>query len=408
MLLLSAFHMAFGASAETNEEKIVELRKKIEELNRQAEQYRGTVLQKQQQAKTLKGQIDLMNSQILRLESEINITEKRITTSEIQISDLEEQIFNTTKSIAQQKAAIGEAMAYLYERDHMSLVAALLKNPSLSDFAQQAQQVSTLNEKLTELLTNLKEQKIKLEEQKIGVEQKKTELEILNDRQAAQRGALQGSKTEKNKLLTTTKGQEAQYQKLLAEVQRQEAAFFEELRKFETDAVNNGKIIAHVTANAVPPRGTKIFSSPYHDSHQTTQGYGMTAYAKRGAYNGAAHNGWDVVSGCASPIFSIGTGKVLASGFNNGFGNWVAIRHDGGGGMVSIYAHMQRGTNRAIGTTVDADTVIGYEGTTGNSTGCHLHLSLYRDFFTYISPKNGQLNFNYFDGSVNPLDYIKN
>lgn len=401
------FAFSIGASAETNADKIAELRKKIDELTHQAEQYRGNVLQKQQEANTLKRQIDLLNNQILRLESEIGITENRITTSEIQISDLQDEIFDTSAGIDRQKSAIRETMMYLYERDHISMVAALMSNPSLSDFAQQAQQISTLNEKLNQLLKDLKAQKIKLEEQKVSVQQKKLELEDLNERQAAQRGALQGSKTDKNNLLKVTKGEESKYQQLLNETEKQKAVFFSELAGLEQQAVANGTVITHVTATGVPPRGTKIFRMPYHGKFYQSQGFGMTSYAKKGAYGGSIHNGIDVVDGCGSSIYAIGAGSVLASGFNNGFGNWVAVKHDAGGGMVSIYGHMVRGTTRAIGSRVDDETIIGYEGTTGTSTGCHVHLSLYREFFTYINPRNGQLYFNYADGSLNPLDYIK-
>jgi len=81
----------------------------------------------------------------------------------------------------------------------------------------------------------------------------------------------------------------------------------------------------------------------------------------------------------------------------------VAVKHDNN--FVSVYAHMKIPTPLAVGTRVDNNTIIGYEGSTGNSTGSHLHLSLYRDFFTFTNPKNGSLNFNYIDGTVDPQDY---
>jgi murein DD-endopeptidase MepM/ murein hydrolase activator NlpD len=253
------------------------------------------------------------------------------------------------------------------------------------------------------LLVELKIQKESLEKDKQQLDIKKSELEILNSKQINQKGVLSGSKTSKNNLLVQTRGQEAKYQQLLNEVEKKKAQFFSELQQFEAEALKTGAFIVHVIADSIPPKGTKIFRWPY-DDYYTTKGYGNNAYARRGAYGGAPHNGVDIVAGVGSALRPISSGAILASGFNNGFGNWVAVRHERN--LVSIYAHMRSPSGLANGTSVSVDSIIGYEGSTGNSTGSHLHLSLYRDFFTYINDKNGQLYFNYFDGTLNPLDYL--
>ena len=400
------FLVVFPVRADETSDKIDELRAKIEELTKQAETYRGNVLEKQKEADTLKRQIDILNNQIWRLEADIGITENKIEASHLEILDLEEKIFDTKREIQSKKSSIGGMITDLDRRDHVDIVATLIRSKSLSDFANESQQSAILTGHLNELLNQFKEEKTKLENQKDKVARKKSELEVLNDQQVNQRSSLAVTKSSQNKLLADTKGQESQYQKLLNEAETQKAVFFAELQSLEQNAVASGNVIVHVTATAVPARGTKIFQAPHHDKYYITQNYGMTAYAKRGAYGGAIHNGVDVASGCGSPIYAIGSGKVFASGSNAGFGNWIAVQHDAGGGMVSIYGHMVRGTILANGTSVTINAILGYEGTTGTSTGCHVHLSVYRDFFTYINPKNEQLYFNYADGSLNPRDYV--
>ena len=384
-------------------QKILDLRKQIEELTKQAEQYKGTIAQKQKQADTLKKQIDILNSQIARLQLSINITDRQISTTKLEINDLEGQIFDTTEEINEKKSAIGELLSLAYERDKLSMLAVLIKSQRLSDFADQAHQAENLNNKLVSLLAELKTQKETLEQDKQQLDAKKSELETLNSKQINQKGVLSGSKASKDTLLVQTKGQEAKYQQMLNDIEKKKAAFFAELQKFEAEALKSGAFIVHVTADSVPPRGTRIFQWPYDDFY-TTQGYGMTAYARRGAYGGSPHNGVDIASGAGSAIRPIGAGTILASGFNSGFGNWVAVLHDRN--LVSVYAHMRSPSGLANTTPVMTGSIIGYEGSTGNSTGSHLHLSLYRDFFTYINAKNGQLYFNYFDGTLNPLDYL--
>ncbi len=389
--------------SQTLAQKILELRKQVEELTQQAELYKKNIFQKQKEADTLKRQIDILNNQILRLQTQIAVTERQIGTAKIEILDLEGRIFDTQNDINRKKETIGSLLSLVYERDKLSLTAILLKNPRLSDFADQAQQEQNLNQRLIALLVSLKDEKEKLQDAKSELEAKKKELENLNAKQVNQKIAVTETKGGKDRLLSQTRGKEKEYQRLLNEVEKKKAEFFAELQKLEAEAVKSGAFIVRVTASSVPPKGSKIFQWP-EDDYVLTQGYGYTPYAKRGVYGGAPHNGIDFSSGYGTSIKPVARGVILASGFNNGWGNWVAARHDGG--LVSVYAHLRSPSGLANGTPVGLNSIIGYEGSTGNSTGPHLHLSVYRDFFTYINPKNGQLYFNYFDGSLNPLDYL--
>lgn len=406
-LLLIVVCIFFGGlnayALDDTSQKILDLRKQIEELTKQADQYKGTIAQKQKQADTLKKQIDIINNQISQLQLRITITDRQLDSTKFEINDLEGQIYDAVEEINKKKQAIGELLSIAYERDKLSLLAILIKNPRLSDFTNQAQQAEILNSKLISLLSDLKIQRESLEKDKQQLDVKKSELEILNSKQINQKSVLSGSKTSKDNLLLQTRGQEAKYQQLLNEVEKKKNAFFVELQKFEAEAVKSGAFIVRITADKVPAKGTKIFKWPY-DDYYITQSYGRTTYARRGAYGGAPHNGIDIAAGAGSAIGAIASGTVLTSGFNSGFGNWVAIRHDNN--IVSVYAHMRSPSGLVNGTPVVAGAIIGYEGSTGNSTGSHLHLSIYRDFFTYINDKNGQLYFNYFDGSLNPLDYL--
>lgn len=405
-ILVATFGTVFSARAETDiNQQILDLRAKVEALTKLADQYRANVTSKQKEANTLKQQIAILNNQILRLQTQIEISVNNIESSKIEIADLEGKIFDAEKDMDREKGTIGEMMMYVYQQDRASVVAQMLASNKLSDITDQAQQITNLNQRISGMLKELKIKKDFMVGSVANLNQKKAALEELNKKQISQKASLGINKTYKDKLLTDTKGEETKYQQLLTQAEKQQAQFFAELKSIEDQAVSKGAFIVHVTASSVPARGTKPYRYPFDDSYRLTQGYGMTTYAKRGTYGGAPHNGIDIDSGFGSAIHPIGPGAVLASSFNNGFGNWVAVRH--ANDMVSVYGHMQTPSGLANGTAVDSSSVLGYEGNTGNSTGAHLHLSVYKDFFTYINPKNGQLYFNYFEGSLNPLDYLQ-
>jgi murein DD-endopeptidase MepM/ murein hydrolase activator NlpD len=110
------------------------------------------------------------------------------------------------------------------------------------------------------------------------------------------------------------------------------------------------------------------------------------------------HKGLDFNPGAGSPIYAIADGVVVES-YNDrwGFGRWVVIRHDVNGLQFdSIYAHMQRDSvSLNIGDTVAVTEYVGRVGSTGTSTGAHLHLEIHVngvqvDPFTWLKSNTAQ------------------
>lgn len=122
-------------------------------------------------------------------------------------------------------------------------------------------------------------------------------------------------------------------------------------------------------------------------SGQLMSGYGMRLHPIYGYWR--MHNGQDVSNGAGTPIYAASAGRVVYSGYSSGFGNYVKIDH--GNGMSSIYAHILSGGLRVShGQQVSVGQLVGLMGSTGPSTGNHLHLEVRRD-----------------NVPINPLDYIR-
>jgi len=243
---------------------------------------------------------------------------------------------------------------------------------------------------------------------KKDLEQKSTQL-------AVQKSAQQSDKNQKNTILTATKGEEAKYQQLLNKAEQDQSTFLNQLAKVESQILISKNFSSYFEAGTIPRPGTKLFIWPL-DNARLIQGYGMTAYARKGAYGGQGHNGIDMAATFGDPIHAAAGGTVVAKApkickdyvnpsCNGYWGNWVAIQHPGG--LVTLYAHMTRPSLKNIGDTVEAGDVIGYEGSTGNSTGAHLHFSVFTEFFTYTDPNTGDLRISYnYAKTLNPLDYL--
>jgi murein DD-endopeptidase MepM/ murein hydrolase activator NlpD len=87
------------------------------------------------------------------------------------------------------------------------------------------------------------------------------------------------------------------------------------------------------------------------------------------------HRGLDISTGTGSPLYSMCTGQVLRSDYSDSYG-WVIIMKDNNTKMGFLYAHLRDRPLKAVGEFVQVGELVGYEGTTGDSTGIHLHLEM--------------------------------
>jgi len=406
VILLSIYCLLTSNSVsaqENNSDRVINLRQQIQELEKQSSEYKKTITQKQQEGKTLKRELSILENQIARLKINILSTNRKIDLTALEIDDLENEISTTKNRIDSNRKMISALLKQMNIIEKQDLAAVLLANPRISDFFSHVEHINNLQGQLAGNLKTFLELKNELEERKNAAENKKQEFQTLNRRQQSQKTASEENQVAKNDLLAKTKGQEQKFQELLNETERKKAEFYQSLEKLESEAKEQGIYIVRVKAASIPAKGTKLFKMPM-DDYIITQGYGNTSFAKRGAYGGAPHNGIDIKAGLGSEIKSIGAGTVLAKGFNNAAGNWIAVRHDND--LVSVYGHMKSPSLILGGERVNENTVLGYEGATGFVTGSHLHLSLYHEFFSFIGPKTGQVYFNYWTGSLNPFDYM--
>jgi murein DD-endopeptidase MepM/ murein hydrolase activator NlpD len=91
--------------------------------------------------------------------------------------------------------------------------------------------------------------------------------------------------------------------------------------------------------------------------------------------NYAFHAGTDIAAGCWANIYAAGSGRVTYAGWNGGYGNFVLIEH--GNGIASAYGHIVSGGILVRqGQWVSAGAHVAEVGTTGSSTGCHLHFEI--------------------------------
>ena len=162
-------------------------------------------------------------------------------------------------------------------------------------------------------------------------------------------------------LIAEISGQESQVKAAEAKLQAAANAADAEIRAAE-------KELASQIANVPSESG---FLWPLPGRYNLSSLYGSRKHPVTGKANN--HTGIDVPAPSGTPIQACKSGVVTTSTYNNSYGNYVVVSHSDG--TSTLYAHMSR-RNASKGQTVSQGQVIGYVGTTGSSTGNHLHLEI--------------------------------
>jgi murein DD-endopeptidase MepM/ murein hydrolase activator NlpD len=129
------------------------------------------------------------------------------------------------------------------------------------------------------------------------------------------------------------------------------------------------KAAIHAASNPAPAVGSGKLIRPVPGA--VSSGFGKRVHPITGGVK--MHNGVDMNAAMGQPIAAAGAGTVILSGVKGGYGNTVMIDH--GGGMVTLYAHQSK-LGVSVGEKVSRGQVIGWVGSTGQSTGPHLHFEV--------------------------------
>ena len=329
----------------------------------------------------MKNALKSLDATINKNSLDIKLTQSNIDSTELEIEELSIDIGKNVKIINQNTKAIASLLNTLNVYDNTTFIENLLIYKNLSEFWNEEQNTYTVQNQIREKINETKNTKIILENNKKFAEKKRKDLQNYKSSLIDRKNLLDITKKEKNKLLVDTKNSEANYARMLADKKALADAFDKELLQFESE------LKFAVDRNSIPSVGKGILSWPL-DIVKITQKFGMTDFAKTGFYGGSAHNGVDFGAFIGTPVKASLSGVVKGTGNTDtvcpraSFGQWVFIEHNNG--LSSIYAHLSL-IKVAAGQVVTTGDIIGYSGNTGNSTGPHLHLSVYASSGVEIS-----------------------
>lgn len=311
-----------------------------------------------EQINDLNREAELLDEVVEGLSGELEESQKKL--------DAAESVLDENTELAKQR------IRAMYELGDTSYLNIILSSTSIHDFITRVElvkQMASYDQKVIDALKNTKDT---IETETKAIEEKTNAQKNALDALESNISTLETKKKRSNDLINKFNTQSEENIKAIQAAERAEEELQAEIR------------------NELSQNGDETFVGgqflwPLSGYHSITSKFGMRTHPVTGIYK--LHTGVDISGSGVNgkPILAANSGRVIKAGYNTGYGNYVVIDH--GGGYSTLYGHASR-LNVSKGQTVSRGAVIAYVGSTGYSTGPHLHFEII---------KNGEY--------TNPLSY---
>jgi len=375
------------------------------ELNNQNNDLDNKISQTEDEIDELNSQLSEAMKEVQDLIVQISSYEQAIEELNNQINSVTEQIAETESNIEQKQKELDEKqelldkrLIALYESGNTSYIELLLSSADLSDFISKYYLISEVAEYDTDLINSIRSAKTELENAKTELENNKMTLETAKVEQQQKQQELEESKKVKEQKVANLTAEEKQMEQKLEEfendkkdiqAQLAEIARQEEEQRKAAEAKRKAEEAAAAAKNNSSSSSINIGSTST-TSNPSSYGYifPVAGCSKANirvlsypSYKG--HTGIDVnINVTGKSVVAVKSGTVViskamknADGSYRSYGEYVVINHHDG--TMTLYAHMLSGSRTvSLGQEVSQGQVIGTVGSTGNSTGTHLHFEV--------------------------------
>jgi murein DD-endopeptidase MepM/ murein hydrolase activator NlpD len=428
-ILLTTQMTAMATETGQYQDKIEENQEKINELNQEKNEIQDKKQKVNAELEKMIQSINSLNQEIAALNTEISVKSSLIEKKSGEITAMEQKIVELENNITIQAAHIkakeeelktqqdilSERVRAAYKYNSFgNIIFTLMESTSIIDFTERLMFIEKMAEKDHEIIATIDAIIVELDATKASLEASKVEAETTRTTLTQEKAFLEKEKntlvqskaavesklkeqrnleyekkalinamTEEERQLSTNIGDimeeneelEAEIQRLIREAQEKARKEEEERKKAEAAAGGGSGSGSNteVSTGYIRPVSGRITSYYGNRVHPI---YGDIRF----------HTGVDFASSYGTGIKATKAGKVILRSYHSGYGNYMIIDH--GNGISSLYAHMS-GFNATVGQTVAQGQIIGFIGSTGASTGPHLHFEI-------------RVNGNH----VNPMTYL--
>ena len=352
----------------TISETVYDKQHQLQGLNGQIIATKTQIRQLLDQEHALQAQIAAMDAQLAAVQAQIDQETAKLVLLGQQVEQAKAELVQKQAELAQHIADFGRRMRIMYKSGQVSGLELVFSAANFTDLMNRVFFFNDIVREDRRQVAELQKERAAIETMKADLEAKQAEQKQVVKQIQDQKAQLQAVRDQRAARVQQIAAIEAQFQRMLADMEAQRAALQAQ--------------IAALIRESYRARSSGKWKWPM--DGVITQGFGCTSYPfepyEPSCPSKHFHSGLDIAADYGTPVHAADGGIVhnftMGCGWGGGlcgYGRYVVIVH--AGGFTTLYGHL---SSWAIGdgVQVDKDTVIGYEGSTGNSTGPHLHFEI--------------------------------
>ena len=391
----------FAFSSKSLAQSINEMESQKNKAIQSVDDLRNNIDSLESEKKQLNNEVVDLDAKIAELEKQIAELEKQIAELKADIEKTEKEIEELENKITENQKEFEERVSVMYMNSQVGYFDIIFSSKDIDDLLSKASTMKFITQYDKDIINDLKDNKLLIDAKKDELNGKKTALEVTKTSLDDKNAELYESKAQKLALITEKSGQqeqnfeeiaklEGEIQQLEQSISKEKQAQAERERRAREEALrkaNEAKAKKAQYANKSSVSSTTAYSAPsYENSYTGNLGSGMLGWPVPGArrissgygyrsisIHSGFHTGIDIPSPMGTPAVAAESGTVIFAGYSGSYGNLMKVQHSNG--IVTYYAHLS-GFVASVGSSVSKGQTIALIGSTGNSTGPHLHFEV--------------------------------
>ena len=302
-----------------------------------------------------------LNDTIIQAEQDIEVLNKELEELQVKVDEWEKKLKRLETEYEENEKMLEKRITVMYETGEVTYLEVLFNSANLVDFLSNYYTIQEIVKSDADLLGKIKEEKDSTEKYKKELDEQKASLKAKKARKEQLSIITQNNKTLREQMMVNLSQEEIDLQKKIEEYVKQEAQIEALIQIASNEYEYTGDYTGGIMAWPVAKSGTYI-----------TSGYGIREHPIQGIIK--KHNGIDIGNaGFGAPVIAAADGIVTMASYYGGYGNCVMINH--GNGISTLYGHGQAILTE-VGKEVKKGDLIMEVGSTGQSTGPHLHFEV--------------------------------